>query len=132
MRESFRLLGEGVREDGYLELCAPCRAPLTIPSFSMAWICAVRDQGRYSGDEELMREFEGQMAEMLRGYLSRRDERGVMVGHADKAYWDFYEWSEGLDGRGPFSEPVVGRVDGAHLGDGRGSSREGSRRSSPR
>ena len=100
-RESWRLLGQGVREDGYLELCAPAKVPLTIPGFSMAWICAVRDHWWYSGDEALVREFGGQMAEMLRVYsMSRRDERGVMVGHGDRAYWDFYEWAEGLDGGG--------------------------------
>ena len=81
--ESIRLLGQGLREDGLLELCAPARVPITIPVFSLAWICAVRDHYLFSGRPELFREFEPVIRRILEAFLSRPDaiDRIISVVH---------------------------------------------------
>jgi hypothetical protein len=96
--ESIRLLGQGLREDGLLELCAPARVPITIPVFSLAWICALRDHYLFSGRPELFREFEPAMRRILEAFLSRRDARtGLFELFIGEAFWTFYEWAPGLD-----------------------------------
>lgn len=49
-KASLKLLALSQREDGLLELCAPGRTPVTIPSFSLMFIVALEEYCRYSGD----------------------------------------------------------------------------------
>jgi hypothetical protein len=96
--ESIRLLGSGQREDGLLELCAPARVPITIPSFSLAWIMAVRDHFLFSGKAGVFREFEPVIRKMLAAFISREDERSGLFGlFIGEPFWTFYEWAPGLD-----------------------------------
>jgi hypothetical protein len=96
--ESLRLLGQGLRADGLLELCAPARVPITIPIFSLAWICAVRDHYLFSGRSELFREFEPAILRILEAFGSRHDARtGLFELFIGEAFWTFYEWAPGLD-----------------------------------
>ncbi len=107
-RQSFRLLGWGKREDGLLELCAPARVPITIPIFSLAWICELREHGLFSGDDTLFREFAPTIRSILSAFQARRDEATGLYGLFEgKEYWTFYEWIDGLDNRP--RDPVTGR-----------------------
>ena len=55
---SFSLLGKGIRpEDGWLELCAPARCGITIPSFSLIWIMALAEHSLFSGNNALFLKF---------------------------------------------------------------------------
>lgn len=95
---SLRLLGKTMSQDGYLDICSPSNVPITIPSFSMVWISAVRDHLLYSGDIEITREFWPQIKFMLDKYLSEIDNSGLMATPRGQRYWNFYEWSEALLG----------------------------------
>ncbi|MDD2709942.1 MAG: family 78 glycoside hydrolase catalytic domain [Verrucomicrobiae bacterium] len=98
--ESFRLLGWGQREDGLLELCAPARVCITIPIFSLVWICALRDHFLFSGRPDLFREFKPAAERILSAFLARKDEKtGLCRLFDDKGYWTFYEWAPGLSGK---------------------------------
>ena len=55
-RASLRLLALGQREDGLLELCAPARCYVTIPSFSLDFILALDEYLMFSGDRDFVRE----------------------------------------------------------------------------
>lgn len=94
---SFRLLGEGLREDGFLMLTAPARPGVTIPSFTFAWMLAVRDHYLYSGDDALARAFLPQILAMLRAFLAER-KNGLLPLRQVKGIWHFYDWSAGMLG----------------------------------
>lgn len=96
--ESARLLGQSLRADGLLELCAPARVPVTIPIFSLVWICTLRDHYLFSGRPGLFREFEPVIRRVLEVHLALRDAKTGLFGlFTGKGHWTFYEWAPGLD-----------------------------------
>lgn len=94
---SFALLGNGLREDGFLHLTAPAQPGLTIPSFTLVWMLAVRDHYLYSGDDRLARAFLSQICSMLRAFLDER-KGGLLPLRRAKGIWHFYDWSAGMSG----------------------------------
>lgn len=94
-RESLRTLALSLRDDGLLELCAPARVDVDIPSFSLIFITALEEYCRYSGDLEFGREMLSVAATVLRRFHSQFRE-GRM--YALPGYWNFYEWRPGLSG----------------------------------
>lgn len=97
-RENLRLLALSQREDGLLELCAPARVPVNIPSFSLAFIIALEEYCRYSGDlafGEEMLETADKILDSLRGHIHN----GTAFCYQEPGYWNFYEWNELLDGQ---------------------------------
>ncbi|MGI6385269.1 MAG: family 78 glycoside hydrolase catalytic domain [bacterium] len=110
---SFDLLGRGIRSDGLLELCAPARVPVNIPSFSLVWITALAEHMLYSGRKELFARYQEQMDFMLEKLFAGLD-------CATKLYrlptgngiWHFYDWQNGLDGySGDFPREDTDRFD---------------------
>jgi len=94
---SLSLLGRGLREDGFLELTAPARPQVTIPSFTFVWMLAVRDHFLYSGDESLAKRLLPQMLSMLEGFLAKRRD-GLLPLRQAEGIWHFYDWTEGMSG----------------------------------
>ena len=94
---SLELLGAGLADDGYLELCAPAKVPITIPCFSMAWILALADHLRYSGDLALIRRQLPIVCRMLDSYHAQMFD-GLLPSPTGARYWHLYEWADGLDG----------------------------------
>jgi hypothetical protein len=94
---SFDLLGKGLGEDGYLELCAPAKISITIPSFSMAWIMELADHMLYSGRTGLVKRNLPRVKSMLDVY-ARNVKNNLLASPQGKRYWHFYEWADGLDG----------------------------------
>ncbi len=110
-RVSFDLLGRSVREDGYLELCAPAQVPLTIPSFSMIWISTIWEHYLHSGQKELVTKFYPLVQKMIQGWTDSLNPDGILPNLCDESYWNFYEWSKNLDGGGPFHKDPPGKID---------------------
>ena len=94
---SLRLLALGLRSDGLLELCAPARVPITIPVFSLCFVTAVAESYDYGGGEAFAREMLPTVHTILRTFVSRQRD-GLVPGFSGAAYWNFYEWREGLNG----------------------------------
>ena len=94
---SFSLLGQGLKDDGYLQLTAPAELDLTIPSFSMAWMMALADHYLYSGRVQFARRMLPKVRKMLRVYR-RAVSDDLIVTPQGKRYWPYYEWADGLDG----------------------------------
>ncbi len=97
-RESMRLLAGGMREDGILELCAPAKIPITIPSFSLAFVMALWDYALYSGDQAFAEEMKPTVMTILDAFAKRSDDQGRLSCFREKQYWNFFEWQPGLDG----------------------------------
>lgn len=98
-RENLRLLAMSQREDGLLELCAPARIPITIPTFSMAFIIALEEYCRYSGDLSFGREMLP-VCERILDALAANIHDCLAWRLEDPKYWNFYEWQPMLDGYG--------------------------------
>lgn len=96
---SFDLLGRGIRDDGFLELCAPAKNPITIPIFSFVWITALKEHWMHSGDSKLFNKFKKQIKMMLDIAFKRQDnDSKLYIGPSkDSDKWHFYEWVPGLD-----------------------------------
>lgn len=96
-KENLRLLALSQRQDGLLELCAPARVAVNIPSFSLAFVKALEEYCNYSGDTAFGLEMLPTAVRILESVLSHvRDE--VVWNYCQAGMWNFYEWSPGLDG----------------------------------
>ncbi|NLE30482.1 MAG: family 78 glycoside hydrolase catalytic domain [Phycisphaerae bacterium] len=94
---AFDLLGQSLKDDGYLELCAPADIPITIPSFSHAWVLAVGDHWQFRGDKDYVQKQFPRVRKMMQTYLATvRD--GLLPCPRGKRYWQFYDWADHLDG----------------------------------
>ena len=96
-RASLELLALNVRPDGLLSICSPAGVDLTIPSFSLHYFTEVREYTDYSGDVTLAE----QVLPVLKGILaafSALIKDDLVCNFSGKAYWNFYEWADGLSG----------------------------------
>jgi len=107
---SLRLLAQGMRPDGLLELCAPARVGVVIPAFSLAFITAVAEQVTYSGDVAFAESMLPAVERILDTFLSRRSENGLTPGFVEAQYWNFYEWRQGLDGGAIWRDGAIGQT----------------------
>ena len=93
-RASLELLGQGLREDGYLALAAPSDLPITIPGFTFIWIVAVERNFRFSGDREWATGQFAVVSRILKGMEDRLD-NGLLPSPRGPGYWHFYDWTDG-------------------------------------
>ena len=96
-RVSLDLLGRSVEDDGYVQLCAPMRVPFKIPFPTMAWMLALAEYIRFSGDQVGVQEHVERAGAMLDTHCSRLID-GLLPCPQGKGYWHFYDWAEGLSG----------------------------------
>jgi len=101
-RVSLDIMGQSVREDGYLSLCAPARFAVTIPFSTMAWLMAVEEHLRFSGDISKAQMRLPQVRKMVDTHLGQLVD-DLLPCPQGKGYWHFYDWADGLDG--PISSP---------------------------
>lgn len=90
-RASLKLLALSQREDGLLELCAPARLDINIPSFSLMFIVELEEYCRYSGDVAFGEELLPVVARILRT-LHGHVRDGLVWNFREPGYWNFYEW----------------------------------------
>ena len=96
-RVSLDLLAHGLKQDGFLELCAPAEIEITIPVFTLAWILAVADHYLYTGDQDAARGFYPTVSRIL-GKRAEEAGGGLLPCPTGPRYWHFYEWACNLDG----------------------------------
>ncbi|MBP1990822.1 alpha-L-rhamnosidase-related protein [Paenibacillus eucommiae] len=94
---SFELLGEGARQDGYLELCAPMEYEITIPSFSFLWIIELAEHLLYSGRVDFTLKMLPIIQNMMEKHIASM-EGDLLKTPDESAYWNFYDWESGLAG----------------------------------
>ncbi|MBQ9692244.1 MAG: family 78 glycoside hydrolase catalytic domain, partial [Clostridia bacterium] len=98
-RSCLELISKDDRKDRLLSICYPINNDFCIPSFSMHYITECREYLQYSGDKAFIEEIYPKLESVLSAFLERR-ENGLMPIFEGKQYWNFYEWSFGLDGYG--------------------------------
>lgn len=95
---NLRLLALSQRPDGLLELCAPARVGITIPCFSLSFVTAVWENLLYGGSAAFALEMLPTLERIMAVYADRVDQDGLLGRFVETPYWNFYEWSPGLDG----------------------------------
>lgn len=97
---SIKLLGQGLDPaDGLLELCAPARVSVTIPSFSLAWILMLDDHYLFRGDKAFVQS-QLPVARQLIDTFNGLTSGPLLINPVGQRMWNFYEWAPGLDGAG--------------------------------
>ncbi|MBR7061753.1 MAG: family 78 glycoside hydrolase catalytic domain [Clostridia bacterium] len=93
-KASLRLLGHSLRADGMLELCAPAKVPVSIPSFSLMWIVELYEYVLYSGDHAFAAEEFPIVTSIIREFWTRSRGRDQLPPCRNRGDWNFYEWSD--------------------------------------
>ncbi len=96
-RANLRLMARCIEEDGLLSLCPPSRNTITIPVFSAYWVLAVSENARADYDEAFVRELMPYVERVMEAFKAQTH-GGTVHTLGAKRYWNFQEWSEGLDG----------------------------------
>lgn len=98
IRSSLRLFALCQREDGLLPICAPTNLKLTIPSFSLYYIFAVKSYFMATNDLSFLRKSFPVLTGIITAFKKRLTDY-LLPTFEGKDYWNFYEWEEGLDGQ---------------------------------
>ncbi len=97
-KASLKLIGLSLRPDHLLELTSPAKVSITIPSFSAVYLVQLAEYLTYSGDLSFIQEMFPVAQDIADGFIARIDEKGIIQRLQGDAYWNFYEWQEGLEG----------------------------------
>lgn len=98
-RANLKLMGQDRRTDGLLSICYPCGTELAIPSFSLYYIIAMKEYAEYTRDLTLAEELLDKMRSILDEF-SGNMENGLVCKFTTENKWNFYDWSDYLDGWG--------------------------------
>lgn len=102
-RASLKLISLGQRKDGLLTLCYPAGRDYPIPFFSAVYFMQMNEYIKYSKDTTLAKECFGVLEKLCEAFQSRMCNEGYLrnfygVDDNGVRYWNFYEWSETMDG----------------------------------
>ena len=103
-RESIRLMARSLREDGTLELCSPGKVHITIPFFTISFVRQVKEYLDYTRDRAFVEEIFDSVKAIILGLEKRLEDNDLLTCFEGDQYWNFYEWTDLLDGREYFKE----------------------------
>ena len=103
-RANLQLMSRDRRGDELLSICFPISNPLTIPSFGLHYITAVKEYTEHSGDESLLQEVYPKLTRLISAFTSRLED-GLCPIFPGKDYWNFYEWAKDLNGEDGAGSP---------------------------
>lgn len=95
-RANLELMGKGVKPDGLLPLCFPAGLDVPIPFFSLIYLKQMLEYAEFSKDCSLLEEYYSIMKTIIETFLNKQEENGLIA--AFLGHWNFYEWSNGMDG----------------------------------
>ncbi|MBQ0105081.1 MAG: hypothetical protein KBT47_03485 [Armatimonadetes bacterium] len=98
VKSCLKTFAGSFREDGFFEITSPTKFDFTIPSFTFAWIMMIKDYLMYSGDYDFAKEMLPQIKYTVKKVSETIDETGLLPTVEDPKYWNFTEWSDGLEG----------------------------------
>ncbi|MBQ4515637.1 MAG: hypothetical protein II978_02485 [Clostridia bacterium] len=95
-RASLELLAQSQLKSGLLEITAPAKFPFTIPSFSLAWIIALKEYVLFTNDKSFGENML-KTARKILDYFADNMKDGLVAHSKDSTIWNFYEWTEKMD-----------------------------------
>ncbi len=103
-KANLRIMAHSLRKDKLLELCAPGKVPVNIPSFTAVFVRQVLEYIQYSGDRSFADEMLPVMKIIVEGFEEKISKNGL-IPQLEKQ-WNFYEWQEGINGEDRNPQPV--------------------------
>ncbi|MDR0426707.1 MAG: family 78 glycoside hydrolase catalytic domain [Clostridiales bacterium] len=97
-RANLLLMSKAQKSDKLLPLCFPAGNDVPIPFFSLIYLMQMKEYAQYSGDLSLLEAHLTLLNDIADVFIGRIDETGLIPSF--EGYWNFYEWSDGLDGIG--------------------------------
>ncbi len=95
-RASLELLALSQLKSGLLEITAPAKFPFTIPSFSLAWIIALKEYVLFTDDKSFGKSML-KTARKILDYFADNMKDGLVFHSTDSTIWNFYEWTNKMD-----------------------------------
>lgn len=96
-RANLLLMSKDYREDGLMSICYPCGHDLTIPSFSLHFIIALKEYVDFTGDISLFLECKSKVDELLNTFINNLS-NGLIDRFEGANHWNFYDWSRFSEG----------------------------------
>ena len=96
-RANLDLIGQSMRDNGFLAITAPTDEFLQIPSFTFIWIMSMAKYLQYTNDQSLAKQYFPTIAGTLHKCTDFMPD-GIAVHPFGKGIWNFYEWRDGCDG----------------------------------
>ena len=96
-RANLLLMSKDDREDGLMSICFPSKRDLTIPSFCLYYVLAVKEYTQHSGDLTLAQEVFDKMVKTLNTFMNNRKD-GLICNFDGDSRWNFFDWSDYADG----------------------------------
>ncbi len=97
VRANLLLMSKDKREDNFLSICFPSKDDLTIPSFTLYYVVAVKEYIEYSGDLTLAEEVFDKMESLFKPFVNNI-KNGVIHTFEGANHWNFYDWTEYAEG----------------------------------
>lgn len=97
-RANLMLIAKAMQEDGLIALTAPAEMPITIPAFTAYWLIAIGENAEADYNEDFIKEILPYAEKGLNILLAQEGENGLKL-LTKIPYWNFHEWSDGLDGQ---------------------------------
>ena len=98
VKSNLVLMSKDRRNDNLMSICYPCGSDLTIPSFSLYYILAVKEYIIHSGDCSIINQVGTKIEEILKVFLENEN-GGVICKFSGECHWNFYDWSEHASGQ---------------------------------
>ena len=96
-RANLLLMSKDDREDGLMSICFPSKRDLTIPSFCLYYVLAVKEYTEHSGDMTLAQEVFEKLVKTINTFMDNRKD-GLICNFEGDSRWNFYDWSDYADG----------------------------------
>ena len=98
-RANLKLISKGLRPDGILTICYPSGLDFPIPSFSTVYFIQMEEYIRHSGDVTLAKECYPVLDTIIHTFIGKLQDNGLIENfYGEGGYWNFYEWSPGMNG----------------------------------
>lgn len=96
-RANLLLMSKDDRCDNLLSICFPCGIDLTIPSFSLYYVISLYEYLIHTGDKELVYTVNSKVKGLLDVFCANI-EGSLQMNFEGAQYWNFFDWSDRLDG----------------------------------
>ena len=96
-RNNLYLMSKDSRSDGLLPICTPTDWDMVIPSFVLHYFTQVYEYTKYSKDLTLIKEILPKLTSIIKVFTDRISD-GLIKNFPQEYYWNFYEWTDKMDG----------------------------------
>ncbi len=96
-RANLMLINNAMQSDGLIPITAPAKSDITIPSFTAYWLIAIGENIAADYNEAFVRAILPKADTSLAALLKQEGPNGLSL-FTKTPYWNFHEWSTGLDG----------------------------------